>query len=420
MSQSQKFTEREREEQAIGAIESATREIRALFDSILPDGLPQATLTAADVIVSDLEEAAQRVADGRILVAIVGGRGGGKSSFINAILGYNLLPEGPVEACTTFPAVVSFSREHELKVTSEIPQHAIHLEGLDPSELKGHLRNLLDEEYNRDNIKCLKGVTVGVPANILRRIDLADVPGFTLGNKRQQLLAERYSTQKADLALVLLNNSDSVEIRGSGGLDGLADCFQNRLRSTIFIVNKADEDPSLEYFEKLRRRFVQKLQNRGANASEARIYAVFARAILDNSQAKYEFDQILRDFVVISGQSRVFAAAGSFERVADSLSALGVLCRKDREVLLKLRERLVQLSQVELPAHAKEIQESLLYEGVVKAQQPPKIEPRDLALPFPNPSELAAIYMNRLFQHIQEYGTQVVNKKGNYSGSRFR
>ena len=227
-----------------------------LFKEILPEGLPQATLTVAYAIIADLEEASQRVADGRILVAIVGGRGGGKSSFINAILNYNLLPEGPVEACTTFPAIVSFSTQHELKVDSENPKYCTQLEELSRSDLKNTLRHLLDEEFNRDNVKRLKSVNVGVPENILRRIELADVPGFTLGNKRQQLLAERYSTLKADLALVLLNNADSVEIRGIGGLDGLASCFKNRLKSTIFIVNKADEDESLEYFEKLKHRFI--------------------------------------------------------------------------------------------------------------------------------------------------------------------
>ncbi|MEM8638757.1 MAG: hypothetical protein AAGG51_08100 [Cyanobacteria bacterium P01_G01_bin.54] len=172
-------------------------------------------------------------------------------------------------------------------MTSEISQKDIHLKGLEPSHLKECLCELLDEEYNRDNDKRLKSVTVGVPVDILQRIDLADVPGFTVGNKRQQSLAERYSTQRADLALVLLNDHDTVEIRGTGGLDGIANCFKNRLKSTIFIMNKADKDPSLRHFKSLKQRFIGKIKDYEVDASDARIYSVSAHKVQGKRKKKW-------------------------------------------------------------------------------------------------------------------------------------
>ncbi|MEM8638758.1 MAG: hypothetical protein AAGG51_08105 [Cyanobacteria bacterium P01_G01_bin.54] len=94
MSQSQDFTEKEREEYATSMIEWVTSSIRKFFKKILPDGSSSETLEAANVIISDLEDATQRISDGRLLVAVVGGRGAGQSSLINAILGQELLPEG--------------------------------------------------------------------------------------------------------------------------------------------------------------------------------------------------------------------------------------------------------------------------------------------------------------------------------------
>jgi energy-coupling factor transporter ATP-binding protein EcfA2 len=157
-------------------------------------------------IRDDLNDAKKRSETETIRLGILGGRGSGKSSLANALMGDSYLPESAIIFCTSLPTTIKYSGKNYLRIESELQEYSY--EGLDisNSDIKNHLRKICKESENPNNEKKISKIIIGLPQGILDGKEIVDLPGFTKGNPLHQAFAERYAKHYCDVCLVLLRN----------------------------------------------------------------------------------------------------------------------------------------------------------------------------------------------------------------------
>ena len=125
-------------------------------------------LHAGDV-EREVSALAERVAEARFHVAVLGQFKRGKSSLINALVGRSILPTG-IAPITAIPTVVRYAK----RLTARIQFGAHEWTDVDPAELE----RFVSEQFNPENRLGVTGVEVGVPVELLASgMCLVDTPG---------------------------------------------------------------------------------------------------------------------------------------------------------------------------------------------------------------------------------------------------
>jgi GTPase SAR1 family protein len=306
---------------------------------------------------SDLDDLEIRMDTGRIRVGILGGRGSGKSTLANAIIGEKILPDSALIFCTSIPTTVHKGKNYAIEIISKQQEYCIKRNNINTDELRDILNSFSKESNNRNNHKEILKIDISVPQELLNSIEFVDVPGFTRGNKLHQAFAEKYATFFCDLCIVLINNPDSIQIGQSEGIEALAKCFSNRIDSTIFLVNRCDES-NVEDIKEIKKYFKEILKaNNCKNLFKIKIHSISAKNTLNNSNDQFEFDNVLRDLVRISGQKYIFMVWAALDRLAANLDSLRELCQMATHDLVSLRENLIALMETELNSHIKQLKE---------------------------------------------------------------
>ena len=159
------------------------------------------------------------------LVAIVGQFSSGKSSFLNALLGSDILPTGVVPV-TAKPTFIKYAPNYMLKI--------LHNDGRDEYKNIDELSAFVDQ---RHALKDVKNLTIYAPNEILKKISFIDTPGL---NSRSD--ADTYETKmilKEAVALIWISLIDNAARKSE--LDEL-NAIPNDLRqNAIALLNQKDK-----------------------------------------------------------------------------------------------------------------------------------------------------------------------------------
>lgn len=176
-----------------------------------------------------------RLREGRFRLAVLGQFKRGKSTFLNALLGENLLPTDilPVTAIPTFIqaapqlcATVSFHDERQ----------PVHFDATLGGSLGAFLQDYVTESGNPDNQKQVRWVEVGHPAPILDQgVVLVDTPGIGSTLRHNTEVAYQVLPQ-CDAAVFLVSPDPPIT---EAELEYLRE-IREVLPRTFFLLNKVD------------------------------------------------------------------------------------------------------------------------------------------------------------------------------------
>jgi GTP-binding protein EngB required for normal cell division len=225
-------------------------------------------------VAAGYRELLVNLAEDRFTVAVLGQFHRGKSSFINAVIGRELLPTG-ISPMTSACTILRFGSEEKL---------SIHRDGefLPEEAPVGRLAEYVTENENPGNRKKVLSACLELPLPLLRRgLEFVDTLGFGFG--REAGASSAYdSLLQSDAALFLM------------GLDGPLSPpetdFLNRIREHVhkvfFLVNKTDllasseREPAIE--------FVAVGLRRETGADDLRVFPVSAHLGLAAKMSKDE------------------------------------------------------------------------------------------------------------------------------------
>lgn len=159
------------------------------------------------------------------LVAIVGQFSSGKSSFLNALLGSDILPTGVVPV-TAKPTFIKYAPNYMLKI--------LHNDGRDEYKNIDELSAFVDQ---RHALKDVKNLTIYAPNEILKKISFIDTPGL---NSRSD--ADTYETKmilKEAVALIWISLIDNAARKSE--LDELSAIPDNLRQNAIALLNQKDK-----------------------------------------------------------------------------------------------------------------------------------------------------------------------------------
>ena len=173
------------------------------------------------------ESLAERLAEGRFNVAVLGQFKRGKSSLINALLGRPILPTGIVPV-TAVPTVVRYWQQ---------PHARVRLADGEWTDIEaGSVEEYVSEEYNSENRLGVTAVEVGVPSPLLASgMCLVDTPGIgsSLG---ENTAATQDFLPHVDVALIVVG----VDPPLTGDELSLVESVARFAPASLVVLNKAD------------------------------------------------------------------------------------------------------------------------------------------------------------------------------------
>ncbi|MBR2221672.1 MAG: dynamin family protein, partial [Campylobacter sp.] len=149
----------------------------------------------------------------------------GKSSFLNALLGSDILPTGVVPV-TAKPTFIKYAPNYMLKI--------LHNDGRDEYKNIDELSAFVDQ---RHALKDVKNLTIYAPNEILKRISFIDTPGL---NSRSD--ADTYETKmilKEAVALIWISLIDNAARKSE--LDELNAIPSDLRQNAIALLNQKDK-----------------------------------------------------------------------------------------------------------------------------------------------------------------------------------
>lgn len=381
--------------QALSILNDVYTQTTALLNAVSPNGTGHAQLGELfEQIRDDMNDAKKRSETETLRLGILGGRGSGKSSLANALMGDNYLPESALIFCTSLPTTIKFSTRNFLGIESELKEQSYEGVDIKDGDIKKRLQTICKESENPNNEKMITKITIGLPQGILDGKEIVDVPGFTKGNPLHQAFAERYAKHYCDVCIVLINNSESVEIGSYQGLEALARTFSERLDSTVFVINKCDEsqDNDLKYIKKQLRDYLK--------GQDPIIFEVSARNSLADKGKQYQFQDLLGHLAHISTRRNLILVRASIGRLVSNFRSLQELCQLAESDLDALYQDINGLLVTGISEYKKKLERNLSREQIL-----PKVEPSLDISAFDLPQNSLGLppneYAKRLAQSIK-------------------
>jgi hypothetical protein len=205
----------------------------------------------AEPLAEESRELAARISEGRFYVACIGQFKRGKSTLLNALVGYEVVPTGFVPV-TAVPTVIRFGDKLHARVRMR-----------DASWRKIAMRDLKEfvtEELNPENEKAVEGAEVFVPSPLLSTgMCFVDTPGlgsvFT-GNTA----ATQAFIPHIDAALVVVGADPPIADEELAMVEAIG----RQVQDLILVINKADRtsDPERAAAVKFTREILEKRLHR--------------------------------------------------------------------------------------------------------------------------------------------------------------
>ena len=286
----------------------------------------------ADPVAEEARELAARVSEGRFYVACIGQFKRGKSTLLNALVGYAVVPTGFVPV-TAVPTVIRFGDELHARVRIRDGSWR----DVDLSDLKEYVT----EELNPENKKKVGGAEVFVPSPLLSSgMCFVDTPGlgsvFTGNTATTQAFIPHI-----DAVLVVVGADPPI----AGEELALVETIGTQVQDLILVINKADRtsDPERAAVVKFTREILEKRLHRPMGE----VFEVSAAERMENSGPLRDWERLLaslRHLVGDSGSNLVRAAGDrGIHRLSEQLL---VMIAEDHDALqrpIEESERRIEL-----------------------------------------------------------------------------
>jgi hypothetical protein len=286
----------------------------------------------AEPLAEEARDLAARISDGRFYVACVGQFKRGKSTLLNALIGYAVVPTGFVPV-TAVPTVIRFGDELHARVRMR--------NGSWRDVAMTGLKEYVTEEFNPENKKGVEGAEVFVPSPLLSSgMCFVDTPGlgsvFT-GNTA----TTRAFIPHIDAALVVVGADPPI----AGEELALVESIGKQVQDLILVINKADRtsDPERAAAAKFTREILAKRLHR----TMGEVFEVSAVERMENRGPLRDWKTLLASLhrlVEDSGRNIVRAACDrGLQRLSEQLL---VMISEDRDALqrpIEESERRIEL-----------------------------------------------------------------------------
>ena len=276
---------------------------------------------SSEPVAEEARELAERISEGRFYVACVGQFKRGKSTLLNALVGYEVVPTGFVPV-TAVPTVIRFGEQLHARVR----MHDGSWRDIDPRDLKQYVT----EELNPENSKGVEGAEVFVPSLLLSTgMCFVDTPG--LGS----VWTGNTATTQAfiphiDAALVVIGADPPI----AGEELTLVEAVGKQVQDLILVINKADRttDPERAAAATFTRQILEKRLHRPMGE----VFEVSAAERMENRGPLRDWEKLqgsLQHLVEDSSRNLVRAACErGLQRLSEQLLAI---INENRDALLR-------------------------------------------------------------------------------------
>jgi GTP-binding protein EngB required for normal cell division len=275
----------------------------------------------AESVAAEARELAARVSEGRFYVACVGQFKRGKSTLLNALTGYEVVPTGFVPV-TAVPTVIRFGAALHARIRMR--------DGSWQDVAMPDLKEYVTEERNPENKKGVGGAEVFVPSALLSSgMCFVDTPGlgsvFTGNTATTQAFIPHI-----DAALVVVGADPPI----AGEELALVETVGKQVQDLILVINKADRtsDPERAAAAKFTREVLEKRLRRPMGE----VFEVSAVERIENRGPMRDWEKLVASFrhlVDDSGRNLVRAACDrGLQRLGEQLLAV---VSEDRDALLR-------------------------------------------------------------------------------------
>ena len=293
-----------------------------------------------------VHELRQRLAAGRLHLAVLGQFKRGKSTLLNALVGCEILPTAVVPL-TAVPTFLRFADELSLRTSYADGRTEERHPCSGVEQLRERLAALVTETGNPQNRLGISRVEAFLPSALLQRgVVLIDTPGIgsTLRHNTEATLA---FLPQCDAALFVLSADPPITEAEAQFLKAV----QQKVRELFFIINKVDYLNAEELAQT--RNFVREVLSQKAGIDpDARLFCASARWGL---QARRSGDQRLWEesgLRAVEERLIAFLAEEKHKTLADAVCARTLAIMEEASLGMELAARAWQLPLEELEGKA--------------------------------------------------------------------
>ena len=187
-----------------------------------------------EILMRHLSAINNKQKDKCINLSVVGEFSSGKSSFINALLGEELLVSSAIQGTTVVNTIIGYSEKIFINVFYK-SNRLQHTEPNNRNELK---RLLSDITTNSENAKNISWVVVGIPSVVLKNnIRIIDTPGTNSVESWHEDVTKRAINEISDLSVVL---TDAIKPLPQSLMDFMEENLSSIYAQCAIVVTRSD------------------------------------------------------------------------------------------------------------------------------------------------------------------------------------